>query len=71
MKRAFPAHVPGRDGRFFSFEAALAYYRALGFLDFDGSDSWRLLRKEAGKFEAYVRKVNAIEWQGSVVQLHA
>lgn len=71
MKRAFPAHVPGRDGRFFSLETALAYYRALGFLDFDGADSWRLLRKEAGKFEAYVRKENAIEWQGSVVQLHA
>jgi hypothetical protein len=70
VKRAYPAHVPGRDGRFFSVEAAVDYYRALGFSDFDGADGWRLLRKEGGKFEAYVCTVNAIEWQGSVSQLH-
>lgn len=69
MKRAYPAHVAGRDGRFFSAEAAVDYYRALGFSSFDGDKDWMLLRKEGGKFEAYVRRVNLVEWQGSVVQL--
>lgn len=69
MKRAYPAYCPSGDGVFSTLEDGVKHYEALGFSSFDKDDGWVTLRRE--NFEAYIRRCNSLEWQGSVVQLAA
>lgn len=69
MKRAYPAYCPSGDGAFITLDEGVKHYEALGFSQFDKDDGWCTLRRD--NFEAYIRRWNALEWHGSVIQLQA
>lgn len=71
MKRAFPAYCPAGEGRFLGLAEGVAHYASQGFKPFDADSDWMLMRKDGGAFEAYIRRLNLVEWAGSVVQLRA